>query len=70
MQIPKELLDKWTSIAAYGDAVEIADSMPGEDKVTAQAIRDALKKGTCSEIVFKAIGEFYKKRAETIAQYL
>lgn len=70
MEIPKELLDKWTSLAAHGDAKKIAESMPANEKVTAQAIRDAMSKGTCSEPVFKAIGDFYKNRAEIIAQYL
>lgn len=70
MEIPKELLDKWQTLAAYGDAGKIAESMPEAERVTPQAIRDAMSKGTCSETVFKAIGDFYKKRAEIIEQYL
>lgn len=70
MEIPKELLDKWSKLTAYGDPKKIVESMPENERVTEQAIRNALNDGACSDTVFKAIAEFYKNRAEIIAQYL
>lgn len=70
MEIPQELMEKWNKLTAYGDPGKIVASMPEGSKVTEQAIRNALKEGSCSDAIFKAIAEFYKQRAETIAQYL
>lgn len=70
MEIPKELLEKWKALRAHGDPKEIIALMPAEQRVSEQTIRVAFNEGQCSEPVFLAMAEFYKKRAETIAQYL
>lgn len=70
MEIPKALLEKWKALRAYGDPKAIADSMSEAERVTEQTIRNAYKDGECSEPVFKAMAEFYRKRAATVAQYL
>lgn len=70
MEIPKELLDKWQVLRAKGDPKKIVESMSQDERVVEQTIHNAFNDGQCSEIVFKAMADFYKKRAETIAQYL
>lgn len=70
MEIPKELLKKWKVLKAFGDPGDIVLSMPEHERVSEQTIRNAFENGKCSEMVFKAMAEFYQKRAEIIAQYV
>lgn len=70
MEIPKELLEKWQVLRAKGDPKKIVESMSQDERVVEQTIHNALNDGECSEIVFKAIADFYQKRADVIAQYL
>ncbi len=70
MEIPKDILEKWKALKATGDPKKIVESMPDNERVVIQTIHNAFNDGHCSEAVFKAMGDFYKKRADTIAQYL
>jgi hypothetical protein len=70
MEIPKDLLEKWEVLKAQGDPERIVESMPADSRVSFQTIRNAFNTGECSPEVFEAIAEFYKKRAERIAQFL
>lgn len=70
MEIPKELLEKWKVLRSQGDTKAIVDSMPDGQKVNPQTIRNAFNEGECNPEVFKAMAEFYTKRAESIAPYL
>jgi hypothetical protein len=70
MEVPKILLDKWKVLRSPGDPQDIIASMPEEKRVVEQTIRNVYSDGKCSDEVFEAMAEFYKNKAEKIAQYI
>jgi hypothetical protein len=70
MEVPQALLDKWKVLRSPGDPQEIVASMPDESRVVEQTIRNVYSDGKCSDEVFDAMAEYYKKKAEKIKQYI
>ena len=70
MEIPKEILDKWSVLRSPGDAEKIAASMMENIRVSDETIRRVYKDGKCNDEVFKAMAEFYESKANLIKEYL
>lgn len=70
MEVPKELLEKWKALRSAGDPQEIVATMAEENKVVDQTIRNVFSDGKCSDEVFEAMAEYYKKKAEKVKQYI
>lgn len=70
MEVPKELMDKWKALRSAGDPQEIVASMPEENRVVDQTIRNVFSESKCSDEVFDAMAEYYRKKEEKIKQYI
>ena len=70
MEVPQALLDKWKVLRSAGDPQEIVTSMPEEKRVVEQTIRNVFSDGKCSDEVFEAMAEYYRKKAEKVKQYI
>jgi IS30 family transposase len=66
MQIPDQLKVKWLQLKSKGDTGIIAKEL----NVHPETIRVALRKGVCSDRVFKAIANYYDKKEKDITKYL
>ena len=66
MNIPEEILQKWSNLRSEGDTKEIAE-IAGVHKNT---IMTAFRERKCNIRVFQAMAAFYDKRAELVKQYL
>ena len=65
--VPDELKKKWEDLRSFGDGKKIADSSQDVNEVD---VSRAFSTGECSDEVFHAIAEFFKKKEESIKQYL
>lgn len=70
MEVPKGILKKWIGLKSPGDAAQIVSTMTDGNRVSDETIRRVFKEGKCSDEVFKAMADFYEKKAEIISQYL
>lgn len=66
MQLPIELIKKWTILRSEGDAEQIAEAA----ETSSQTIRNAFSTGKCSDKVFEEMAKFYEAKAKLIKQYI
>jgi hypothetical protein len=67
MKIPAELLEKWAELRSRGDGIKIAEE---STDVTNEDVSRAVNTGECSDKVFDAIADYYKRKEEKIKEYL
>lgn len=70
MDVPQEILKRWKALRNHGDPKDIVESMPEDQRVDKETIRRVYKQGKCNSEVFKAMADFYVKKAALIEQYL
>ncbi len=66
MKIPDDLKKKWDDLRSHGDGKKIADAYTDINEVD---VSRAFTSGECSDEVFHAIADFYKKKEESVKQY-
>lgn len=67
MQVPDELMKKWTALRSHGDGRKIAELHNG---ITEMDISRAFNLGECRDEVFDAIAGFYKEKELKVKEYL
>lgn len=67
MKIPDELKKKWDDLRSFGDGKKIAEAY---EEVNEVDVSRAFNTGECSDEVFHAMADFFKKKEDSVKQYL
>lgn len=71
MQIPKKLIQRWTTLRSHGDAAKII-AMASEKGIeySDETVNRALRTGKCNDDLFPIIARFYNSKFKTVKKQI